>query len=75
MGCIKIGEEHMPIVEYKCQRCDHTFENVEFSEEDKPTYCADCMSADTLVRVFPLPSKPQFKGKGFYETDYKKKTD
>jgi predicted nucleic acid-binding Zn ribbon protein len=32
----------------------------------------NCPNCDKEIeRQFPLTSKPQFKGKGFYETDYK----
>lgn len=62
----------MPIFGYVCEYCKSQFENIEFTEEDKPTECADCHSKD-LRRTIDLPSEPQFKGKGFYATDYKNK--
>ena len=38
--------------------------------------CAETSCSKTLIemkRVFKSTGKPQFKGSGFYETDYKKK--
>lgn len=61
----------MPIYEYKCKQCNHQFENVEFSEKDKPQECADC-GAKEFDKVISVPSEPKFMGKGFYATDYKK---
>ncbi len=43
----------MPLFEYKCHGCNHTFEELVFSSEAKPP-CPKCGSADTgkLLSVF-----------------------
>lgn len=69
--CINYGVNIMPIYEYKCKQCEHKFESVEFSNDDKPKNCADCGSVE-VNRVISVPSEPKFVGKGFYATDYKK---
>jgi len=44
----------------------------------KPPFCGKCSHPVPrkyvkMKRVIGMTGKPQFKGKGFYETDYKKK--
>ena len=56
----------MPLYEYECDACSHRFEVIQkFS--DPPGTCPKCGS-----KVQKLPSSPaiQFKGSGFYITDY-----
>ena len=60
----------MPIFEFKCENCSKTHETLVFKDEIYP--CPYCGSTK-LTRLISKPSKPQFKGSGFYETDYKKK--
>ena len=60
----------MPLYEYQCDACGHRFEKIQkFSDplEDKCPTCAG--------HVHKLQSSPaiQFKGSGFYITDYAKK--
>jgi putative FmdB family regulatory protein len=60
----------MPLYEYECDVCGHRFEKIQkFSDplEDKCPTCAG--------HVHKLQSSPaiQFKGSGFYITDYAKK--
>ena len=60
----------MPLYEYECDVCRHRFEKIQkFSDplEDKCPVCAG--------HVHKLQSSPafQFKGSGFYITDYAKK--
>ncbi len=61
----------MPIYEYACKNCDHTLETLQKMNEDPLIYCPLCGKAG-LKRLI---SAPQFrlKGKGWYETDFKKK--
>ena len=59
----------MPLYEYECDVCGHRFEKIQkFSDplEDKCPVCAG--------HVHKLQSSPaiQFKGSGFYITDYAK---
>jgi putative FmdB family regulatory protein len=59
----------MPLYEYLCKKCGHRFELIrKFS--DKPIRkCPECGGA--IEQVITAPSV-QFKGSGFYHTDYKK---
>jgi len=61
----------MPIYEYQCQKCKAKFEILVLNHESLPTKCSKC--GGPLVR---LPSAPaiQFKGSGWYVTDYARKT-
>jgi putative FmdB family regulatory protein len=60
----------MPLYEYQCKKCGHRFEKiVKFS--DKPIKkCPECGGAlEQLISA----STVQFKGAGWYVTDYAKK--
>ena len=59
----------MPLYEYQCDACGHTFEKIQkFSDPHEDT-CPKCGG-----KVQKLISSPaiQFKGSGFYITDYPK---
>ena len=59
----------MPLYEYFCKKCG-TIE-VRQSISDKPL--EKCPNCDKQVtRIMSTTGTPQFKGKGFYQTDYKK---
>ena len=61
----------MPIYEYQCTKCKHRFEKIQkFS--DKPVQkCPEC--GGKLEQVLSAPVV-QFKGSGWYVTDYAKKS-
>ncbi len=61
----------MPLYEYKCKKCGHRFEKIlKFS--DKPMKkCPDCGGA--VEQLISAPTV-QFKGAGWYVTDYAKKS-
>jgi len=61
----------MPLYEYKCKKCGHRFEKIlKFS--DKPVKkCPECGGA--VEQVISAPAV-QFKGAGWYVTDYAKKS-
>ena len=59
----------MPIYEYMCSKCG-SFEQIEKVNSETTKPCPKCRSISN--RVVSNPSPPKFKGKGFYETDYKK---
>ena len=62
----------MPTYDYKCTKCGYTF-SVEQSMLDKPlARCRKCRGK--LEKLLPQSISLIFKGSGFYETDYKKKT-
>ena len=61
----------MPLYEYQCDACSHRFEKIQkFSDPNEDT-CPKCGG-----KVQKLISSPaiQFKGSGFYITDYPKKS-
>jgi len=61
----------MPLYEYQCESCAHRFERIQKSSDAPIPECPLCASA-----VRKLPSSPaiQFKGTGWYITDYARKT-
>jgi len=63
----------MPTYEYECQACGHSFDELQTMAEPKLTKCPKCHK-NKLVRLIGGGSGMIFKGSGFYETDYKKKS-
>lgn len=63
----------MPTYQYECQKCRHAFEALQSMTEPKFKICPEC-GQDELVRLIGSGSGIIFKGSGFYETDYKKKS-
>jgi putative FmdB family regulatory protein len=60
----------MPLYEYECDSCGHRFEQIRKFSDPPVERCPKCGS-----RVHKLISSPafQFKGTGWYVTDYAKK--
>lgn len=60
----------MPLYEYECDECGHRFERIQKFSDPPVETCPKCGS-----RVHKLVSSPafQFKGTGWYVTDYAKK--
>jgi putative FmdB family regulatory protein len=57
----------MPLYEYRCKQCGHRFEKIQsFSAEDVKE-CPVCKGE--VERLISAPAV-QFKGSGFYSTDY-----
>ena len=59
----------MPTYDYKCKNCNDTFEHFQKMTDDPLKVCDKC--GGSLVRLIGTGLTPVFKGKGFYETDYK----
>ena len=61
----------MPLYEYQCESCEGRFEKIQKFSDPPPDACPSCGGT-----VRKLPSSPaiQFKGSGFYITDYAKKS-
>ena len=59
----------MPIYEYKCSKCGKTFEALQSISADPISKCIYCQGKSK--KIISLSSF-QFKGKGWYITDYKK---
>ena len=58
----------MPFYTFKCPSCKKK-KDVLQGMNDKAPIC----DGVKMERVYTSVGKPQFKGSGFYETDYKKK--
>ena len=57
----------MPLYEYKCAKCGHTFEKIEPVSASESQKCPKCgAKAQRLLS----PPAIQFKGSGWYVTDY-----
>src|SRR3989442_13358480 len=61
----------MPLYEYQCEECDHRFEVIQKSFSDPPVQT--CPKCGGPVRKLMSSPAIQFKGSGFYITDYAKK--
>ena len=61
----------MPLYEYKCVKCGHRFEKIESVTASETKKCPKCGSK--AERMASAPSI-QFKGSGWYVTDYGRKT-
>jgi putative FmdB family regulatory protein len=62
----------MPTYQYTCEKCQHTLEAFQKITDGALTKCPACQS-DSLKRGIGGGSATfQFKGDGFYITDYKK---
>jgi putative FmdB family regulatory protein len=59
----------MPLYEYECEACGHRFEKIQKFSDPLEDKCPKCQG-----HVHKLISSPaiQFKGSGFYITDYPK---
>lgn len=63
----------MPTYDYKCLSCGHTFEKFQNMTENPLDKCPKC--GGKLKRLIGTGAGPIFKGKGFYQTDYKNKSN
>lgn len=57
----------MPLYEYECFLCRHRFERIQRASADPVTECPACRGA--VRRLLGVPAL-QFKGSGWYVTDY-----
>jgi putative FmdB family regulatory protein len=60
----------MPLYEYECFVCRHRFERIQRVADDPLKTCPEC--GGSVRRLLGVPAL-QFKGSGFYITDYVKK--
>ena len=61
----------MPTYDYACRGCLHEFEHVQPITQDPILICPKCKKR-LLYRKVGRGALVQFKGSGFYETDYKR---
>jgi len=62
----------MPTYDYECTKCKHTFEILQKMSDKPLEKCPKCGAI--VKRLIGKGSGIIFKGTGFYETDYKRKT-
>jgi putative FmdB family regulatory protein len=61
----------MPLYEYQCQKCHHRFEKIQKFSDKPMNKCPDC--GGPVEQMISAPAV-QFKGSGWYVTDYAKKS-
>jgi predicted nucleic acid-binding Zn ribbon protein len=67
----------MPVYIFKCPSCNIEVKILQSMKAADPV-CQRCIKASCgahtpeMKKLISIPSRPQFKGKGFYETDYRK---
>ena len=61
----------MPLYEYECKKCHHRFEKIQKFSDPHTKKCPECGGA--IEQVISAPAV-QFKGSGWYVTDYAKKS-
>jgi putative FmdB family regulatory protein len=61
----------MPLYEYQCDACSHRFERIQKFSDPLIDVCPSC--GGTVKKLLSSPAI-QFKGSGWYITDYAKKS-
>ena len=71
----------MPFYTFKCRTCNLEQEEMRSMNDVKEPLCSVCCfnpeaqgKYEMMEKVMSEVGKPQFKGSGFYETDYKGKS-
>jgi putative FmdB family regulatory protein len=61
----------MPLYEYQCESCGHRFEVIQKFSDEPVSVCPNC-GKGPVVKLLSSPAI-QFKGSGWYITDYARK--
>jgi len=61
----------MPLYEYECKKCGHRFEKIQKFSDKMVKKCPQC--GGQVEQMISAPAV-QFKGSGWYVTDYAKKS-
>jgi len=61
----------MPLYEYQCKKCGHRFEKIQKFSDKPVKKCPEC--GGTVEQTISAPAV-QFKGSGWYVTDYARKS-
>ena len=61
----------MPLYEYECKKCGHRFEKIQKFSDKMVKKCPEC--GGQVEQLISAPAV-QFKGSGWYVTDYAKKS-
>jgi putative FmdB family regulatory protein len=64
----------VPTYEYQCQKCGHCFSEFQRIVDPPIKDCPKCKKKDCVEQIISGGSGLIFKGSGFYETDYKRKS-
>jgi len=70
MVSLKRSHHTMPLYEYQCKKCHHRFEKIQKFSDKPMKKCPDC--GGPVEQMISAPAV-QFKGSGWYVTDYAKK--
>ncbi len=62
----------MPLYEYQCKKCKHRFEKIQKFSDKMLKKCPEC--GGPIEQMISAPAV-QFKGSGWYVTDYAKKSN
>ncbi len=57
----------MPLYEYECKKCGHRFEKIQLYSDKMVKKCPEC--GGQVEQMISAPAV-QFKGSGWYATDY-----
>jgi putative FmdB family regulatory protein len=63
----------VPLYEYQCRACDHRFEVIQKFSDAPVKKCPKCGKSGKVERLVSSPAI-QFKGTGWYITDYARKS-
>jgi len=61
----------MPLYEYQCKKCQHRFEKIQKFSDRPIKKCPEC--GGPVEQLLSAPAV-QFKGSGWYVTDYARKS-
>lgn len=61
----------MPLYEYQCKKCKHRFEKIQKFSDPEIKKCPEC--GGPVEKLLSAPAV-QFKGSGWYVTDYARKS-
>ena len=61
----------MPLYEYQCKKCKHRFEKIQKFSDPQVKKCPEC--GGPVEKLLSAPAV-QFKGSGWYVTDYARKS-
>ncbi len=64
----------MPTYDYLCEKCGHEFEAFQSMNDPAIKDCPECKAKNKVKRLIGCGAGIIFKGSGFYETDYKRKS-
>ena len=68
--CARPYNRSVPLYEYECQACHFRFEKLQRLSDPPPPKCPECGGK---IAQMMSTSSVQFKGSGWYVTDYQRK--